>query len=402
LFLQALIRRNPAFVAAAVTLHQEGRLPPNSYVLDLDIIEANARNITDAAHRAELAVWAMAKQFGRVRPALDAVVRGGADGFVAVDMACVRPIARAGHRVGHLGHLVQIPRAEANEAASVRPDYWTVFSDEKAHQASHASGHLGVDQKLLARIHAVGDTFYPGHEGGFPAEEIVAVAERIEALPHVRFAGVTSFPALVFDPSTRKVQTTPNLDTLARAAETLRSVGFGNVEVNAPGTTSTEVMRSLADAGATQVEPGHGFTGTTPLHAVEDLPELPAALYLTEVSHHVGDRAYCFGGGLYVDPVFPPYQVTALVGGSAAEALDRPPLPADLPSPASIDYYGQIQQPPGRAIRTGDTVVFGFRMQAFFTRALVVPLSGVGSGHAAIEGIWRTDGSRIDPGDALA
>ncbi|MBA4170521.1 MAG: YhfX family PLP-dependent enzyme, partial [Chloroflexi bacterium] len=102
----------------------------------------------------------MAKQFGRVRPALDAVVRGGADGFVAVDMACVRPIARAGHRVGHLGHLVQIPRAEANEAASVRPDYWTVFSDEKAHQASHASGHLGVDQKLLARIHAVGDTFY--------------------------------------------------------------------------------------------------------------------------------------------------------------------------------------------------------------------------------------------------
>ena len=32
---------------------------------------------------------------------------------------------------------------------------------------------------------------------------------------------------------------------------------------------------------------------------MRDLPELPAALYLTEVSHHYGGRAYCFGGGLY-------------------------------------------------------------------------------------------------------
>jgi predicted amino acid racemase len=38
---------------------------------------------------------------------------------------------------------------------------------------------------------------------------------------------------------------------------------------------------------------GHGLTGTTPLHAVRDEPEPPAALYISEISHHHGGRAYC-------------------------------------------------------------------------------------------------------------
>jgi predicted amino acid racemase len=163
--------------------------------------------------------------------------------------------------------------------------------------------------------------------------------------------------------------------------------------VNAPGTTSTDVLRTLADAGATQVEPGHGLTGTTPLHAVRDLPEVPAMLYLTEVSHHYGSRAYVFGGGLYIDPVFEPYQVRALVGGSADEILARPPVAAELPPPSAIDYYGQLDASEG-TIATGDTVIFGFRAQAFFTRAFVVPLSGVSRGQAAVEGVWTTDGRR--------
>jgi predicted amino acid racemase len=144
------------------------------------------------------------------------------------------------------------------------------------------------------------------------------------------------------------------------------------------------------------VEPGHGLTGTTPLHAVADCPELPAALYLTEVSHQHGGRAYCYGGGLYVDPVFDPYQVTALVGRSADEALGREPVATLLPPPESIDYYGQLDLPDDRRVNTGDTVVFGFRFQAFFTRAFIVPVAGVSSGRPQVEGIWRADGSRVE------
>ena len=71
------------------------------------------------------------------------------------------------------------------------------------------------------------------------------------------------------------------------------------------------LFETLAAAGATQVEPGHGLTGTTALHIFEDLPERPAAVYLTEVSHHYGGKAYCFGGGLYIDPIFPAYDLKA-------------------------------------------------------------------------------------------
>jgi predicted amino acid racemase len=110
-------------------------------------------------------------------------------------------------------------------------------------------------------------------------------------------------------------------------------------------------------------------------------------LYLTEVSHRHGDRSYCFGGGLYVDPVFPPYQVRALVGADADEALGSV-LDAFLPDPQAIDYYGQLEGP----ARVGDSVVFGFRAQAFVTRALVVALCGVSSGAAEVAGISTAAG----------
>ena len=84
----------------------------------------------------------MTKQIGRAPGALAAMTSGGVDGFVAVDMACARPIVREGHNLGHLGHLVQVPQAEAADAAGLEPDYWTVFSENKAAEAA-AAAHRG-------------------------------------------------------------------------------------------------------------------------------------------------------------------------------------------------------------------------------------------------------------------
>ena len=66
MFLDVLRRRNPGFIEAAMRLHQEGRLPANAYVLDLDAVEANARLIKTEADRLGLKVFAMTKQVGRV------------------------------------------------------------------------------------------------------------------------------------------------------------------------------------------------------------------------------------------------------------------------------------------------------------------------------------------------
>ena len=399
MFLQVLLRRNRAFLEAAVALHGAGEIPAGSYVLDLDAIAANSAAFCAEAHRRDLTVLAMTKQVGRAPGALDAMAGGGADGFVAVDMACARAIIANGHRLGHLGHLVQVARGEAAEAASLAPDYWTVFSARKAAEAAAAAAAAGRTQNLLVRVCDGGDEFYPGHEGGVPLDELDAFIDLLDALAGARFAGLTTFPALLFDPGTGGARTTRNVETLGRAAELARRrLGpDATVAINAPGTTSIAVLDQLADAGATQVEPGHGLTGTTPLHVTADLPERPAICYLSEVSHLHGGVPLCFGGGFYIDPVFEPYSPRALIATDPAD-LDHEPVAMDFPDPAGIDYYARLHPPSSRQVREGDTVICGFRAQAFVTRAAVVGLSGVATGTAAVAGCWDTLGRTLQRG----
>ena len=395
MFLDLIRRRNPALIEQAIALHQAGKLPANTYVIDLDAVEANARHIAGEAAKHGLKAYAMTKQMGRNGSFCRAVARGGIGKAVAVDMECARATHRAGMGLGHLGHLVQIPNAEADAAAALRPDHWTVFSLEKASEAGAAARKLGRDQAILARLVAAGDRFYRGHEGGFPAADAVAVAEAIDAIAGARFAGITTFPSQLFDPDSGSVKPTPNLGTLERAAAALAKAGRRDIEINTPGTTSAEILPMLAAAGATQVEPGHGLTGTTPLHAVRELPELPAVIYLSEVSHLIGDEAFCFGGGLYIDPVFPDYPVRAVVSREptvSAKALAR----VEIPAPASIDYYGMIDATGAVKPAIGDSVVFGFRPQAFVTRAYTAGISGLSRGDPVVETIFDAFGRPAD------
>jgi len=397
MFLEALRRRNPSLIEQAIELHQSGAIQANSYVIDLDAVSANAKLIRTEADKAGLKVFAMTKQMGRNGDFCRAVKSGGLDKAVAVDMECARACARAGLGIGHLGHLVQVPRHEARAGGALAPDFWTVFNREKAGEAADAAKARGREQALLARIYAAGDRFYNGHEGGFPADDIAAVADEMDWLDGGRFAGITTFPALLFEDQTGCVGPTPNLATLARSVEALHRAGRRDIEVNAPGTTSSVTIRMLADHGATQCEPGHGLTGTTPLHAIRDLPETPAICYVTEVSHLHAGRAYCFGGGLYIDPVFPDYDVKAVVGHTPEVAAGRL-RSVDIPPPAAIDYYGMIDASGPETPEVGDTVVFGFRPQAFVTRAYTIGLSNTGAGQTRIHGLHDAFGRPMDVG----
>jgi predicted amino acid racemase len=64
-----------------------------------------------------------------------------------------------------------------------------------------------------------------------------------------------------------------------------------------------------------------------------------------------------------------------------------------IPSPASIDYYGILELGEHK-ISTGDTVVFGFRMQAFVKRALIAAIRGIDTGTPYVEGIYNAEGKR--------
>src|SRR3984957_5081012 len=393
MFLDLIRRRNPRLIEAAIALHQSGELPANTYVIDLNAVEDNARVISTKANSLGLTVMAMTKQMGRNESFCRAVMRGGITRSVAVDMECALATKRAGMELGHIGHLVQIPRHEADSAAQLSPQWWTVFNAEKAAEAATASQRLGRKQPFLARIRGENDQFYRGHEGGFPASEVVAVAAALDKIPGGRFAGITTFPALLFDAATRMVKPTPHLGTLRQASEMLARFGYKDVEINAPGTTSSVTLEALAEAGATQVEPGHGLTGTTPLHVSDNLPETPAVVYLTEISHLSGGDAFCFGGGLYIDPVFPNYQVRAFV--SREPRTDDAALrPVEIPLPEAIDYYGMINAAGPTKPAPGDSVVFGFRPQAFVTRAFVAGVSGLSTKKPAVESISHSSGAK--------
>ena len=168
-------------------------------------------------------------------------------------------------------------------------------------------------QSLLARISAPGDQFYRGHEGGFPADDVVEVASQLDDIDGGRVRRHRELPDATLRRRNEEGCADSNFPTLRRAAEALAKAGRTSIEINAPGTTSSEILPMLAEAGATQVEPGHGLTGTTPLHAVENLPELPAVVYVTEVSHLFGGGRCVSAAGSYVDPVFPDYPMKALV-----------------------------------------------------------------------------------------
>src|SRR5918994_996868 len=116
MFLKSLLTKNRPFLEAAIALHQAGRVPANSYLLDLDTMLANARIMSDEARRLGLAVFAMTKQFGRNPPALDALKAGGVDRFVAVDIACARPIRDHAHQLAH--HRPSEPDPASRGAAS--------------------------------------------------------------------------------------------------------------------------------------------------------------------------------------------------------------------------------------------------------------------------------------------
>ena len=125
MFLEVLRRANPALIEAAVALHQRGELPASTYVVDLDVVSANAETIAAEAERLGIELLGMTKQVGRGGPFMAAMKAGGIGRTVCVDMACARATGTHGLRIGHIGHLVQVPRGEGglSSEALTREDY---------------------------------------------------------------------------------------------------------------------------------------------------------------------------------------------------------------------------------------------------------------------------------------
>ena len=289
----------------------------------------------------------------------------------------------------------------------MRFEVLSVFSVAKAEAASTAAMRAGVVQDVLLRVPARGTSCSPGWRAVSSSTTSRPPPSRIRELPGVRITGVTTFPALSYAEADVP-RLTPSFTTLLRAADALRRLNVDVTQINAPGNTATHVLPVLAAAGATHVEPGSALSGHTTFHLLrDDLPERPAAVYVTEISHFVDGQAWTFGGGFFTDdPPVPqlvdfPSRRAALVGDHPERVVDHPVRflgtgPAGGSRFGGIDYHGLLEVNEGSA-KVGDTVVFGFRTQVFVTRAYVGVVKGVTSGTPSFAGLFDVQGHRLDP-----
>ena len=154
--------------------------------------------------------------------------------------------------------------------------------------------------------------------------------------------------------------------------------------MNAPSATCTFTLNEMKGYPVNSGEPGHGLSGTTPLHAHKECVEIPCVTYVSEISHNFDERSYCYGGGFYRRS----HVANALVGQSADHARLYHVEP---PSLESIDYYFELDQP----CTVSDTVVMAFRFQIFVTRSNVAVVEGIHTGEMKLLGIYNSLGDEI-------
>jgi predicted amino acid racemase len=394
MYLNAITKRNPALIQAAVELHQSGAIPPNTYLIDLDAIRSNAKAHAMEAERVGVTLYFMSKHFNRNPLVAHAIVSQGIAKAVAVDIQCAKLLHYYGVPVGHVGHLVQTPKHAIGDVLDMRPDVMTVFSVEKARQISEAAVLKGMVQDIILRIRSEEDIIYPNEEGGIWQYELPKAAEQLRELKGIRVAGVTTFPATLFNPKTKRLEPTINFKQMHKSKDILAGLGFEMIQINAPGASSIRGLQTVADHGGTHAEPGHALTGSTPAVLYDELsPEIPAMIYVSEVSHMFEDKAYVMGGGFYAcdtpadrgdDSAYhtDPWSPHAYVGRTAKAILDQK-VPVDILSffgrtQNATDYYGGTLVPKGPTdIQVGDTAVYGFRAQAFTMRSHVAVVEGL-------------------------
>ncbi|UOE55271.1 YhfX family PLP-dependent enzyme [Cytobacillus oceanisediminis] len=375
MFLDVTKRRNPKLIQSGVTLHQSGQIPPNTYVIDLDILGENVAALAETAKNHDFTLYFMSKQLGRLPFIGQFIAEHGIEKAVAVEFDEAKTLAEGGVEIGNVGHLVQPGKNQWPEVLSWNPEVITLFSLARARQLSDAAVQSGKVQDVLLRVYAEGDMIYPGQQGGFRLEKLDEELLELARLPGIAIAGVTTFPNFQLSKDRRSMEPTPNLKTLLKAKQALEKKGITVKQVNGPSATSCETIPFLAEQGVTHGEPGHALTGTTPLHAYRDLPEKPAIVYVTEVSHQDQEHYYVIGGGYYGRS----HLTGCLVGNNEKDILKQY-VKAIEPASEAIDYYGSIEKPDGFPVSEGDTAVFSFRTQVFVTRAHIALVKGIQSG----------------------
>ena len=380
MFLQQITEQNPQLVQEAIRRHQSGEILPDTFLVDLDTLLDNAEKIKRTADQHHIDLYFMLKQLGHNPYIAEKLLEIGYPGAVVVDWKEAELMMQHRIPIMNAGHLVQPPAAFVRRLVDYGCEYFTVYTLEKIREINEAAKAAGIVQKLLLRITDDNSVIYSGQSAGFRLAELDGLIRKTEQFDHVRIAGVTSFPCFLYSEKNNRIEPTQNMESLQKAKEILERHGLCDLNINAPSATCVSSLQQMDPYGVTSSEPGHGLTGTTPLHAHGIQEEKPCVLYLSEVSHNYDHKAYIYGGGYYRR-------------GHVRHALvyhDGIREYANVQPPAldSIDYHFELDH----EFPVGSTVIMAFRFQIFTSRSDVCLIEGMRAGRPKIAGFYDSFG----------
>jgi predicted amino acid racemase len=386
MFLDKVLERNQALVDTTINLHQKNILNPDSYIIDVDAFLSNADLMLYEANKNNIDLYFMLKQVGRNPYLASKLVELGYKGAVVVDSKEARVMMKHNIPICNVGHLVQIPEKDIEKIINYGVDYITVYSYEKIESINKVCKKLNKKQNLLIRVVGVNDNIYSGQTAGFYVNELKELVDKCNDLEFISIKGITNFPCFLYDEKTNDIEGTENLKTLLEAKELLEKYGVKLDNINAPSTTSFRTIQKMADYPITSGEPGHGLSGTTPYHAFNSDYEVPAVVYLTEVSHVFDNESYCFGGGFYRRG----HLKNALVFDKKLK--DQSKTLVTTPDDDSIDYHFWLQD----KFSVGSSVIMAFRFQMFVCRSDVYLIEGINTGKPRIIGLYNGLGDKYE------
>ena len=384
MFLNTTLKRNPKLIETALWLHQTDQILPDSYVIDMDTLIMNATRIIEESNKYGMKMYFMLKQLGRNPLIAKELMKLGYAGAVAVDFKEAKIMMDNHIPIGNVGHLVQPPKSMMRKLVDYGCEYFTIYSLEKVKELNDCLLNTDKKQKIMIRVIGKNDTIYSGQTAGITLEELEQTVIEIKKYEHIDIKGLTSFPCFLYDESTQKIEPTANLFTVLQANEILKKLGIVIDDLNTPSTTCVATIEEMSKYKTTSGEPGHGLTGTTPLHAHTVCVEVPCVVYVSEISHHVAGKSFCFGGGYYRRS----HVENALIGTDINNLQKGKVITPDLDS---IDYHFGLD----RKYTINDTVLMAFRYQIFVTRSNVCIVEGIHSGNPKLVATYNSLGGKL-------
>ena len=109
MFTDKLLKENQPLIDFVLKMHQEGTLLPDTYIIDVDQIIENGRQIIKAC-KDDIAAIFMLKQVGRNPYIAKKLLEVGFAGAVAVDFKDAQVLMKHNIPILNIGHIVQPPK----------------------------------------------------------------------------------------------------------------------------------------------------------------------------------------------------------------------------------------------------------------------------------------------------